>query len=264
MKRLRGDRGGVSEIVGALMITLIVVIAASSFAIFISQRQEATQDQQLLEQKRALENVTVLGVRPQLNTTSGNTWKSMNFTISSLHTGITSIESIWINGYPLYNGTMYRIGPSGSLIGETYSFTSGIKMDELEYIYLNVTSENLFHKGVVFLVDRNINIELSTELLNSFHVNFVPPSAIITIDVLPLWNNTLSRYDMSFLLDASLSDQIPPGYVLNYSWIVDHSGSMNYYWGRKVVSDVQLTAGDSVTLMVTNNFGMVGIKTLMY
>lgn len=255
-----------SEIVGALMLTLIVVIAASSFAIFISQRQEASQDQQLLEQRRALENITVLFVDPYMNATSTTTWESLNFTISSLYIGESHIDSVWIGGLPLHNGTLWRIGDDGALSKVDYSFQEGIDLDKLEHVYLNVTAENFFESGMTFSAENNVNIELRTELLNEFHVNFIPPTAIMTVDVLPIWNNTAGHYDMAFLLDASLSDQVQPGYIMHYDWKVLNSAgtTLDVLTGRKVLSQVQLAAGDRIILTVTNNFGMKSTETIVY
>lgn len=250
------------------MLTLIVVIAASSFAIFISQRQEASQQQQLLEQKRALENITVLAIDPYMNSSSTSTWESLNFTISSLYTAPANIESVWINGHPLYNGSLYRIGAGGALEKENYSFTKGITLDELEYLYLNITADNFFKTGVTFDIKRNINIELKTELLNTFHVNFVPPSAIMSLELLPRWGGNATGYVTSIVLDGSMSTQPQPGYIMFYEWSLRYSNGTydneSIPYGCKVFCPVELGEGDEITLTVTNNYGMKAMQTIRY
>lgn len=245
------------------MLTLIVVIAASSFAVFISQEQAEAQAQELLEQRMALENITVLSISPYSSSSSTDQWTSLNFTIASICTQESTVSSVRINGLPLYNGTIWRVGSDGAVLKENYSFRTGIELDGLEYVYLNITADSFFENGVVLSSDSDVNIEMSTELLNTFNVNFVPPTALINLDVLSSWNGT--AFVTSVILDGSLSDQIEPGYIIFYEWTVTNGGTeIGSEAGRKVLSPVTLSPGDTITLTVTNNFGMKGVRSITY
>ena len=97
MKRLANDPSAISEIVGALMLVLIVVIAASAFAVFISQQQKIAQDNQLIKDQKTGESLLISSLRT--NSTDKTDWAIVNITISSLHQGSSEIDRISINGY---------------------------------------------------------------------------------------------------------------------------------------------------------------------
>ena len=93
---LRRDDRGVSEIVGALMLTLIVVIAASSFAAFLAQKQNQEQQNALLQAARQQESILVQSIQP-VRAPGADRWEALNFTLSSLHTDETTLRKVTID-----------------------------------------------------------------------------------------------------------------------------------------------------------------------
>ena len=97
LQQFKKQTEGVSVIIGALMLTLIVVGAAASFAIFTGQKQAELQEAQLENQRRAQENIGIFAL-DNLNYNSTDDLDAITVNIGSLHTISSEIRKIMING----------------------------------------------------------------------------------------------------------------------------------------------------------------------
>src|SRR5687767_14416911 len=75
------DERAASEIVGALMLILIVVVASTAFASFAQSKQKEIQASQKQQLRMDLERLEVLSPGPTLNPITGSDWEAFDFTV---------------------------------------------------------------------------------------------------------------------------------------------------------------------------------------
>lgn len=256
--RLRGDEAGVSEVVGALMLVLVVLSAATSFGLFIQDQQEKVQRQKATAGLRALESIEVLAVAPELNATAGDRWLTLNFTVASLHGEATRLRDVRLNGAALESYTLWRQNrTSGGLDREDVAAPDAPRLLAHERVFLLVEVDAAaFVPQVVYTVDA-VAVELATERNNLFGRTFLPPEALAVVDVQSHWNGT--AYVDTPVLDGSLSGHPDPrGRIVRWSWSVDGGAS---FLGRRVLApfacdgathDVELVVADASGLLATS------------
>src|SRR5580658_2431834 len=107
MHSMRQNRRALSEIVGTLFLVLIVVAAATAFAAFVAGYQSQVQAQEAVAHDRSLESPKVLDVTPvrDTNLAAPNDWATLNFTVTSLDSNPTIIDSLSLNKNPVRNYT---------------------------------------------------------------------------------------------------------------------------------------------------------------
>ena len=286
MQQLIRNLRGVSPVIGALMLTLITITAAASFAVFVSQKQEMIQEQQWAEQQRELEKLEIISINPNYE---NDKLVNLSFTVSSRSILDSTIKLIYVNDKPLYgnftlkytslslenwtvdNGSYHRYSVNSSTDTE-WSDVSGqyYPLEVESYENIEFTIENVEENVSGLNTDYNnpLTIEIITAKTSSFEKTFYPPSAVTIIDVESL-PATCTNY---YILDGSLSDHPGDGYVVKWEWNVTNMSSpiTHLYpepFGRKAqVTNTSFIAQSNkywVNLTVTDNFGMKG-KTSFY
>lgn len=249
---------------GALMLTMIVVVAFSSFAIFISEKQEAVQQQELLDLERDLEKLEVLKVVP--GGSDGIKWRYLNFTVANLHTGESRISGMMVNDLPLRQCDVWRTNASTGLLDrESYTYMEDLIIGPREHIQINVSlvEYDLFIGTLDIPIHQYVKFNLMTRLLNNFEKTFIPPTAIIIVAVEQYWNYSTASYDNYTILDGSLSDHTDDGYIVSWKWTI--SPEDVECSGRKVRAPIEPTASyHTIVLKVTDNSGLVGMDTITY
>jgi flagellin-like protein len=143
--RLSKDSRGISEIVGAMMLILIVVIAAGSLAVFVSEQQESMQEKERLQQKIDNEEMQITSVIPHLNAADPTQWDYVNFTISNLNIENSEIVTIRINDHTLRTGDIWRYNHTlDKFEMETMSYQDHIEFESLEQASINITMDDFF------------------------------------------------------------------------------------------------------------------------
>ncbi len=94
--QLRKNVHGVSVVIGALMLTLIVVTAAVSFAVFTAQKQEELQKAEYAELLRELEEIDI-GKIVDLDYDINGELSTIDFNIASKHTRSSEIVVMKLN-----------------------------------------------------------------------------------------------------------------------------------------------------------------------
>jgi len=107
MQKFMGDSRGVSVVIGAIMLTLIVVTAATTYAIFVSEQQKKIQDAETSKLQRQLENVTILSLENP--TYNSPTLDSVSFVIANLNNEQAIITSMNINNRFIRQFTFERV-----------------------------------------------------------------------------------------------------------------------------------------------------------
>lgn len=280
MRLLKKDRSGVSEVVGAILLVLIVVIAASSFAIFISQYQESQQAQKLDDQKRTQEKIKVTSIMPKNGTDNDdNKWIALNFTIASLHNERSEITRIAINDNMVWSYQVWRVSPyTGLLEGKNYTTKDTVNLAPRDEITVHVDIPlSLYTPSVSLLTSSYVKIDITTGWQNSFSKTFAPPSAVATHSP-GSWTNTSNSskpvQEYYATLNGRSSVAYDGAYIVSWNWTVvsvftNETGVST--WNNSTVTgsvcrvDFPLKgAWNVVTLTVKDNFGMIGSSTIKF
>lgn len=262
MRRLLNDKRGVSEIVGALMLTLIVVVAAGSFAVFVSQKQQSAQDQQLYDQQRQQEALAITGLKPVRNLTTGN-FDQLNFTVASNHNLDSKVLKLTINNHVARDFWIWKIGQGAVKLNWTSNFVIGPQ----EQLCINITPINLFETGINFKATGYVEISISTGFQNSFTHVFMPPSAVISLSTETQWNASSNNYTDYLILDGSRSTAQADSFIVSYRWHIenatDSSNNLSFN-GMKARADFPTKGANLVSLTVEDNHGMISVDSVMY
>lgn len=101
LRQFRKDVHGVSVVIGALMLTLIVVTAAVSFAIFTAQKQEELQKAEFAKLLREQEELGIIGLDDLQYDSSEDKLSDVCFVVTNLHQRNSKLPSIMINDIPV-------------------------------------------------------------------------------------------------------------------------------------------------------------------
>jgi flagellin-like protein len=250
MNRFISNKKAVSPVIATLMLVVIAVAAAGSFAVFTNQRQEMIQEEQIAELERKLEKIEIINIGPNYNHFN-NTLENISITIANRHTKDSRIRGIRLNNHLWLSSTI-----TFPLMFDSYNDSS---------FYIQNLSELFQYKNIT--VNEPITIEILTDIGNSFIQTFYPPSAIIYIDTKTEMQGG-NPVDFK-LLDGSLSDH--PGenaYITNWNWYIYNNTNREFYnlSGRVVRAGQNITNGDEweIALTAIDNFGMKGLFITKY
>jgi flagellin-like protein len=280
MKRLQRENRdhGVSEVIGALMLILIVVIAASALAVFISEKQKDIQEQDRLETRRSLEKVQTTWITP--TKTTGSLWENIEVELTSLHVEESDVTRLVINGAGVANAVQYNT-TSGSF-DIPVSLNNPLRLESLETILLNISLLDAnFYSSKPDIDDSDyIKVDIHTKLLNTFSRIFQPPTSIIMVATESQWDPSIPGYTDVIILDGSGSDHPNEDTsIITWEWQVEgdddddgvfgESGEENFTLkGRKVRTDTAFTspAGSNHTIVLTvfDSYGMRANSTLIF
>ena len=291
IRQLKRNLHGVSVVIGALMLTLIVVTAAASFAIFTAQKQEELQKQELAQLLRDSELLRIGGIEKLEFDSNYEAVQNITFSLSSAHTRTSTISTIKFSSDPssttgygyVMNFSVYRVNEN---IAEKWHLRSGgykmyytddsegvtnesLKIEPNEYI--RITIQNITKNISGLSISRNdpISIDVYTILTNDFSESFIPPTPNIEV----------INEENRLRLDGSDSYCENEGSILQWKWALKNNItkiSLPTMYGKKIDANriltddttVQNTSTSSVPwdvrLIVIDNYGMIGIKDINY
>lgn len=264
----RMSRRGLSEIVGALMLVLIVVSAATVFAIFAAQYQKTLQQQQAQAQARSLESLGILRATPSINST-GLDWSTVNFTLASLYINPMIISEITINDNPLRQYTAIALNlTSGHLQSVTVGPGGELNLAPREQVNVVVncslgSPSYSFYNGSGFTlpVTTYVKVEVFTALQNIFTRVFIPPTALGVVGTIETLNGT--GFTSFPLLDGSQSFQPVNGSLVAWNWAVTPDNGTAV--GEKAIFSFNTAFHiHHIVLTVTNSDGFLGIDKFDY
>ena len=158
MKRFVGDTRGISVIVGAIMLTLIVVTAATSYAIFLDDQQKKIQASEALRLQRELESISVLSLEnPIYHSNPGLV--SVSFVLTNLHAQETTITSMNINNRLIRQFTIERLSGIEEWCINTGEYQIGCvyaaqaNNSTLSYLFFDENNNFLYDKNELVLDD---------------------------------------------------------------------------------------------------------------
>lgn len=273
MRSLRRSGRGISEIVGALMLVLIVVVAATSLAVFVAQYQKQLQAQQALTHNRQLENLGILHVTPFVPA-GASAWVSLNITVSSLDVNPSVVDEITINDQPVKQYTVWELNlGTGNFSSQVVPGGGTLNLSGTEQVNVNVSfnqsspSFSFYSPTFAIPLTSYLKIDLLTGLQNDFTRAFIPPTAVAVIDPLVTFNGT--AYNTVPVLDGSSSFQAGNSSIIGWSWFVVPIGGAGAFplFGEKVVLNASVPpplVTYNITLTVTDTDGLVGQAVTSY
>lgn len=260
--KLREDKGGLSEVVGALLLTLIVVVAAASFAVFVSQRQQSAQQQQLYNQQRSLEDLAVIGLNPSSDG-NGN-FSQLNFTVASNDNFASQVVKLSVNNYVVNTFKILVLGQT-ALISLKWSDVFVILSHE--QVNIIITPTDLFEPGMHFASSQPVVIDFLTSLQNSFSHVFSPPSAVLSLNTEAEWNASIQNYTDYLILDGSGSTAQTGSFIVSYQWNIQNTTNQTKSLslsGEKVRADFPARGANRITLTIEDNNGMINNDSVIY
>lgn len=267
MRKLRSDRAGMSEIVGALMLTLVVVVAASSFAVFMSEKQKSVQEQELYNLKKSQESLQVIDFM-QNYTSGGKKYWNLNFTLTSNHARESRVSKVTVNGHVASEFVVWRYDQTGFKWEEKlFSWSDDFVVLAKEQLNLRLNETSLFETGVEFKNGTFVKLELFTGLLNSFTKVFMPPNALLTIRSESLWNASSGDFEPTIVLDGSGSQAQEEAYLTMYRWNVTRISDGSYDIVSGIKASYRFPASTEsyyVNLTVMDDHGLMGADSVIY
>jgi len=267
MRALRGPRG-LSEIVGALMLVLIVVVAATAFSAFIASYQKQVQAQQQIAQQRSLEALTLLNAHPTLDAAHTHL-DAVTFTVASLSVNPSTITGISIDHEPLkhYNTSRLNlttgtfdlgvVGPGGTLaFGPRDQVTVEVDTNPGD-----VGGFSFYDSAFVLHTTDDVQVDLFTALENDFTRTYIPPTAIAIVT--PIQTYSGGVYVTTPVLDGTNSFQPGNASLVAWAWSIE-PGSLTAFGERVVEPGLASGTTYNITLTVTNSDGLLGAETIAY
>lgn len=209
---LLNDDNGISTIVGAMLLILIVVASASGLAVVVSEMQKDEIERQ--SHISAVENEELRFLSLEL---SGNSsyWESAALTIHNLNTEDSKIVGISINDVYAANYTAD---------GKMYDKLDRLRIPATrsEKVSLNFSSN--FTTPLSIMKDEPITIGISTSLLNTFSDTFIPPTPIITLEI---ETEDLGVVERDVLVLDGDSQSFDDGLITSWEWNIWDASKTN-------------------------------------
>src|ERR1700722_5873217 len=169
-------RKGVSEVLGALLLIVVVVAAVASLSVFLSQAQTNAEAREALLTSVKNENLQISNVQFALGTNSTQVWNTTTISIRNLNTAQSGLYQIQVNGIWLTHwqevGLSYR-ALSPVVIGKSDAIAIVIPARATLNFNLSVYHINITR-------NESVKITLMSAAGNFFTTEYLPPTAIVT------------------------------------------------------------------------------------
>lgn len=290
---LRKDESGVSEIVGALMLVVVVSSAVFGFGLFLSQQAKLTQEQKAFEGERRLETLEVTGLAP-VSTDFADAdcvldagaadWNSLTITVTSRHLKESQLSALRVNGLVVKFAKVGATTHDFSLLPGDVGYAALVipARSTVSIVLENVADDSSGGDGcsptysffatsplaaAPLPTAGALDIEVLTPRGNNFQRLFVPPSAIATLEA------TAGVPDSYTLIGTRSLPGSDDAYLVKWTWDVTEAddAACTVNAGPLVVANshrAQLTtqAGKyyCVDLTVTDRNGLAGSTSIAF
>jgi flagellin-like protein len=267
---MRANALGLSEIVGSLMLVLIVVSAATAFSLFIASYQKQVQAEEAQAHLKQLESLHVITVQTQLeNNGSFGSLLDLNFSVESLDVNPTLLTGLDIDNQAVRNYSVWELNLTSGTFETVQVAALGIlNVGPNEQFDLAVdvapgNNSSFYDTSFGLLSSSYVQIDLFTYLANDFRASFLPPTAIALVTVAPTYNATNAFIPVPILDGLNSLQPGTNASIVSWSWNItpdNVTASGEEAQAHFVDSGIEHT----ITLVVTNNFGLVGIDSVKY
>jgi len=161
LRQLKRNLHGVSVVIGALMLTLIVVTAAASFAIFTAQKQEELQEQEFANLLIESEQIAIIGIENIKYNLSSYNLSDVSFVVSNQHLRESKITGLSINDLVFRRFHIEREDSTK----ETWNFSRG-------KFRLNTYVANTSNSEWYLFIDNNLNKKFDNDKDDIYNPDF--------------------------------------------------------------------------------------------
>jgi hypothetical protein len=209
-RRVRA-RPGVSEVVGALLLIIVVVTAVASLSYFLATASQNAQNRSsyLTDLKNENFQVAYASFSP-----SAGPFTKVVLSVRNANTLSSGLQDILVNG--AYITTWYQVNATGAKVS-----TLGVTISPLlipakatEYISLNGSGSL---PGGSLPANQPLQITLVSQSGNYFRANWSPPVALASASLSPKGYQAVSQDELSLSGAQSYAGN---GTVVGYSWTV--------------------------------------------
>jgi hypothetical protein len=212
-KRRVRARPGVSEVIGALLLIIVVVTAVASLSYFLATASQNSENRSnyLTDLKNENFQVVYASFSP-----AGGPWTQVVLSVRNANTVSSGLQGILVNG--AYITKWFQVNSSGS--SASVVSILGAKIAPLlipakatEYIMLNYSAGSL--PGPL-LANQPLQITLVTQSGNYFRANWSPPVALASASV----SKSFQAVPQDELSLSGVQSYAGNGTVVGYSWTV--------------------------------------------
>jgi hypothetical protein len=266
---MRDDlEAGVSEIVGALLLILIVSTAAIGLGSFVLQQQKVSQAQQALEHEKELERLEVRSIEPQdspacaTDSQGPSDWDCMVITLTSVSVEDAKLDGILLDGMSVTNANTDATGSQPSDIHFDRP-ESRLAMPSRATVNLLVVLQPSDFSGSFGPLSKsaNVKVELLTDRGNHVERTFVLPDPLPIVRTQSFTSGGgTPTTTTSYILDGTGSSAVGEGsYLVSWTWTVQGGacGPATYAGPTVVAACVSAPATTyTVIFSVKDNHGM--------
>lgn len=249
MRALIRDSRGVSNIIGALLLVAITIVAAAGFAIMVSQIQKAEMERQSLLDAVKGEKLQIMSISPTLN---GSRISRLDLSVLNLDARESRVNAVLVNGRPASNFSSFD--EAGNEANHTYYMPLEIPAGRSRLLSVNF-SKNYPSQYNVSSAEP-LEVTLITSRANNFKKVFFPPTAVAGVEIT---TEDLGIADRDVLiLDGSKS--FDDGSILGYRWTISNGTKSSNMTGKSVRVIFDQTGPFYVNLTVLDDVGMSGVS----
>jgi flagellin-like protein len=258
MKDIQKNNKGASEIVGALLLIAVVIVAVSGIAVIVAQVQKNEMERQSTIDAVEKENIKIMSIKPVLNDTT-DFLDALNITITNLNSVDSRITTIVINDKAALNYT--SADPYDAQKINLYSYTDRLTVPAGKATVLSINFSTNYDPPYNVSPRSPLKVSVLTENGNIFSKIYQPPTPVIKTSI-ETENLGVAERDLLFL-DGS--DSFDDGSVLSYVWRMYSFNGTDYnptaqYSGKKVKAAINQTNDVYLDLTVSDDNDMLGVS----
>ena len=209
MKNILKSNKGASEIVGALLLIAVVIVAVSGIAVIVAQVQKNEMERQSNIDAVEKENIKIMSILPVLNGTTGYL-DALNITITNLNAVDSRVANVIINDKAAVNYT------SSNEYNEekNYSYTDRLNVPAGKAKVLSINFSTNYDPNPNVSSQKALKVSVLTENGNMFSKMYMPPTPIIKTSI-ETENLGVAERDL-LVLDGS--ESYDDGSIVSYEW----------------------------------------------
>jgi len=256
MKIIKNNKGA-SEIVGALMLIAIVVIAASGIAVITADMQKNEAERQSTIESVENENLKIMSITPTINQDENYTFffYSLDITVMNLNSKNSRVALVTINDKAAANYSSTNEYNQPTNFSYTNRLTIPAGMNKIIHLTFTGNDSN-FDPEYNLSISKAVKIAILTDNANTFGKTDNPPN--------PLFKTAIESEDLGvaerdiLVLDAS--ESFDDGSITSYIWTISGLGINESITGKRIRTSLNASGPANITLTVFDDTNMMGIS----
>ncbi|MBN2251313.1 MAG: hypothetical protein JW724_04495 [Candidatus Altiarchaeota archaeon] len=247
---------GISDVMGALLLIAVAVIAVSGIAVMVAEMQKSEMERQSNIEAVEKENIRIMSVLPTVND-STNLFESLKITAANLNSRDSRVAYVMINDRPANNYT----STDDYNQEKNFSFYDRLRIPAGGDRIILIDFNESYRPEYNLSAEKPLKVVIVSENANYFMEICNPPKAVIKTSI-ETEDLGIAERDV-LILDGS--DSFDDGSVVGYNWSIFNSTSnlTHRFSGEKVRAALNYTGPLYVNLTVFDDSGMRG-KTGIY